>query len=1805
MGRPEQGGFVRLPAPGRLLLVLLFLLLPVFAAQAATPAGTVISNTAVINYLVAASPGPPLVSNPDAFTVESIPIPPTRAVLQLLHHDPGGQMVLPISATDHDDGLGNFISLPVPLLADGTPVTAFPLPLAPALSYSSRQVIFIRLLDPDQNLNPFAVDTVLVEIDVSPTGDRERLRLYETGSDSGEFTGFGIFAREAGAGHDGFLNCVANAEMVVRYEDSHDATDISSEAVLVDPYGVVFDSVSGEPLDGFVVSLVNASTGAPAQVFADDGVTSWPSSMVSGGRVTDGEGQIHDFPAGNYRFPLVAPGEYRLLLTPPAGSTWQHPTLRSNAELAALPGGPFEVVTGSRGETFTVVDGPPLRVDIPVDAIAATLYVQRSADQEQVAAGDFILFQVKVENLGSEPVSAVVLHDLLPHAFRYRKGSARLEGGRIPDPAPNASALSLVFALGDLAPGSSVSLRYVAEAGAVRPGRAVSSSRASGNGGLAHSNLSAISTLIREDLLRSRSILMGRVRLPEADAGAGSGGIPGVRIYLEDGTYTVTDEEGRFHFEGVRPGSHVVQLDLDTLPARYEPALAEGNTRFAGRAWSQFVDMQGGTLWRVDFQVRPRPEPEGKVSLELAAEPAGPERMHYMVGLAAETLPLANLRLTVLLPQDASYLVGSSSLDGEPLPDPQITEGILTYRFSGAGTDRPRQLRLSAALAAATDQEELLARAALSYDTPFQQGQRTPVLVQRSRRGEGGPSAAGQVATQGLRSNTEPSADKEEAAAGPIVPGYDEAWLAAAPAGLEWLLPAEGALPGIASVDVAIKHDFRQKVELFLNGTAVPAVNFAGVGKNRDGVAMSRWSGVDLAPGQNRFLALVRDGDGREAQRLERLVHYAGPPARAELAPEHSRLEADGITEPLVAIRLLDREGYPARPGVVGEYRLSPPYLPARPAGPHSGNLAGAPEERPSYRISENGMALLRLAPTTQAGEAEITIPLADGRSERILVRLKPVARDWIIVGLAEGTVGYNILNGNREPLSGTAAEEHLYQDGRVAFFAKGRVRGDWLLTLAYDSDKEPQGPRPGLFGTIDPGTYYTLYADNSNQQYEATSSEKLYVRLEREEFYALFGDYETGLNQAELSRYSRSLTGLKAHYRHGPLEVIAFGSQSQQAFVRDEIRGQGSSGPYRLSRDRIVMNSEQVAIEVRDRFRSEVIVERRELARHLAYDIDYDQGTLLFREPVFSTDSALNHVFIVVRYESFSRQDKSLVAGGRLVGRLGRDLELGVSHVDEGRGSGEARLSGIDLRYRLRSETELRVELARSSDRDLDLEAEGGAWLAQVQHRGVAWDALAYLREQESGFGLGQTSAAEGGTRKIGLEAGYRPSQGLALAGQAYRQENLAASSSRDLLEGRSTLQFSGGELRLGVRGVRDELIDGSSQSSNQVTAGASRRFLKERITSRIDREQSLGSAGSVDFPSRTRLGLDYQLNSDTALFGEQEWADGSHRDSRQTRVGLKTRPWTGAEAFTSLSRQDSEESGATGASLGLRQRWTLSEVWSVDLGGEHSRLLSSSPGTQVTGSGSYASGPESGAFSTGSLGATYNPGPWLWTARLEAREGDNDESRRLATSVQTRLGADTGLLASLNILSGEGVGNASQERIDLNLGLAHRPAASRWLILDKLELIRERSGSADLHRSSWRIVNNLNTHYRASDRWQLALQYGGKYRTDTIDEEVYRSYVDLTGVESRYDLTEKWDVGVQASVLHSWSANQYDYSAGVSVGHSFATNIWLSLGYNLVGFRDEDFSRDRHTSQGPYIKFRIKFDQQSVKEVLGWMGR
>ena len=160
--------------------------------------------------------------------------------------------------------------------------------------------------------------------------------------------------------------------------------------------------------------------------------------------------------------------------------------------------------------------------------------------------------------------------------------------------------------------------------------------------------------------------------------------------------------------------------------------------------------------------------------------------------------------------------------------------------------------------------------------------------------------------------------------------------------------------------------------------------------------------------------------------------------------------------------------------------------------------------------------------------------------------------------------------------------------------------------------------------------------------------------------------------------------------------------------------------------------------------------------------------------------------------------------------------------------------------------------------------------------------------------------------------------------------------------------------------------------------------------------------------------------------------------------------------------------------------------------------------------------------------------------------------------------------------------------------------------MILDRLDVYFDRleNDFADGY-NNWRIINHLHANYRLSRKWQFSVYYGMKYVRDNIAGIRYDGYTDMIAFESRYNLNSRWDAGVHGSILHSWNSNTLEFSAGADIGYSPMTNTWISLGYNLVGFEDDDFDSAHYTAQGAYMRFRVKFDQQSVREAAKWINR
>ncbi len=1532
--------------------------------------------------------------------------------------------------------------------------------LRPPNAYLSGEVMFIEISDFDQNIDPLIKETVIVTV-TSSSGDRERLRLTETDVSSGVFLG-GIQTKKSPSVRGNCQLDVGSRDMLlIAYEDKYDPLDTVTENMLIDPFGKLFDSETGDLINNATVTLMDAGTQQQAVIYSPNGIDRWPATVVTGESVTDTAGVIFVTNPGEYRFPSVLAGDYYIVVSAP--KNYRFPSTRSDSELQMLPGAPWVLGTGSRGRNFRVSAGPAVQLDIPLDPARGGLWLKKTASFSTASIGDFIQYQVEVKNANATAVRQVSIVDRLPRGFRYQADSLRVNKVKVGNPTIEGDGRTLNIVLDDMNPQQTLNISYVLEVTAGSPiGKAVNKVWSTTPN--VSSNVAEAVIEVKQELFAEKSFLIGRVFVgacqpdkPEKDMREG---VANVRLYLEDGSYVVTDEEGRWHMDDIEPGTHVLRLDEISLPNGFTINHCQKTARNHDGGGSRFVRLEPGSLWREDFHI------------------------------------------TIV---EGSRQTGS--IDTE-------TEHFLSEEVS----------------------------------------QRTPE--------------------------------------------YDSTWLEKEQGvePLEILWPPARFTPAIKSIDIAVRHLGRQRLVLLMNGATISPLLYEGkIGSKKNKLAISLWKGVDIPDGTSEITAILMEEDGAEMARITRKAHFSGGPYKAEFIAEKSRLVADGKTPPLIAVRLTDKSGFHVRPGVVANFTVRAPYLPWG-LNRDGGQLTGQ-DTRPIYRIKEDGIAYIPLKPTTDSGEVKITLPMSHNRSETINVWLEGDGRDWIMVGLARTGWNQEKIRHSTESMAADERDAWHRDDGRVAFFAKGRIKGEYLLTAAYDSAKKSSKTPDGFGSVIDPDKYYTLYGDNTERQFEASSSRKLFLKLEKKQFYALFGDYHTGLSKTDLANYNRTFNGFKMELKTDHLSLKLFASETALAHVRDEIPGNGTSGRYFLSRKNIVKNSDVVTLEVRDRYQTGRMISSTPLSRHVDYDLDADDGSLVFNQIVNVRDDYFNPVYIIVDYETEDDREEALVVGGRAAVSTADDrYELGSTYIEENNKGFEAKLYGIDATVRVNDALELRAEIART---DTAQDGIASAWQLEGELSDGAVTSEIYVRQTEAGYGgLGQQNASEVGTLKQGGRVVWQLTESIGLQANADRQQQL--SSQRENRTVSTELVQSGSQhtARLGVRWAEDVSIEGDENLSELIT-GDLAWAITDKLTTSVGVELPFsGKDDSEARSSRYRAGADYALTQRINFFVEQEWTSGGEK-AEKTRLGLRTTPWAGGQFDIGIDHTVNSDENSLAATSALMQKWQINEQWSADVSLEQGQSIRSS----LTDFGSASTTDNDGEdFTTASLGLGWHDGGWAWSGLMEYRYATDDQVN-VRTTLLKQLEKGSSVFGELQWRKTSTDASQSEENT-LSLGYVNRTRQDIKLFhqLDyRYEHTRQESGNI----RSRKLIANNHINYTGFESSQLALQYGGKYVSINVDGDEYSGYTDLMGLQFRHDLNEKWDLGVHGGVLNSWNSGNHSFSYGMSVGYSPINGVWLELGYNWKGFRDEDFRGSEYTSAGPWFGINMKFDETTIRRMTSKVSR
>lgn len=1059
--------------------------------------------------------------------------------------------------------------------------------------------------------------------------------------------------------------------------------------------------------------------------------------------------------------------------------------------------------------------------------------------------------------------------------------------------------------------------------------------------------------------------------------------------------------------------------------------------------------------------------------------------------------------------------------------------------------------------------------------------------------------------------------------------------------------PAAYGVLDVPATSITLQFPPHSQVKLTINGRELDdsAVGRSSLDSDRQTLTKT-WYGISLQPGKNTIIAqgLI---NGIE-QTIEREITVRGAAAKLSLTTAETHLPADGRSLATVKGQLLDEDGNRSNYSAVVTLSAS------------RGSFVGedASYGQPGFQVQAyNGEFTTQLQAPMTAGTAYLRASSAELEAYR-QIQFETAQRAGLVSGSVDLRYGKQGLNYYDRFENYLTEDEPAYKlSGGGAIFATGSI-GEWLFTGAYNSDRplnENCNCDNNLYNAQDQLSdfAYPVQGDSSSTTKTTPSIDHFYARLERTSTTAgatpdflLWGDYNTtefASPSQEFTATTRQLHGSKLNYNWGDLQLTGLFANNIEGFQRDVIAPDGTSGFYFLSQRLLLPGSETIFIELEALERPGTVVERQQLLRGQDYEINYDRGSIRFREAVLRTalddEGQVLVRRIVASYQHEAGENTSLY-GIRGRYHLNRDVQgaswLGATALWENKGDRDFSLQGIDAAFALGHWGKLTGEYAHSSNESLFSGQESGS-AYQFNWTGQPWtqaSARAYYRHADTGFSNqatlsfvpGQTrygaelAAQVGPTTNLNLGFDREENQGTSIRPIVTVSDLLAAEAEAlpgQRVDNRLSTISAGLQQRLGSANLDLDLIyrDRQDHLNRERSRGSSQlrsRFampLAKNLQLNLLNETTLSSRSDSVYADRTQVGLDYKIWPGLNLGLNQHWfTSGQFSGKSFTTLDL-TGDYNLLDNTTLTGRYSviSSLDGMRGqGAVGLKQRWVLSEGVNLDF--SYERFVGSLFGQ--TGAGDRAQQPVLVGANSSSLGVnsgdSFNVGVEYTThpdikasARYERANSSGGSSTNVTAAVTGKISPSlTGLLRFDRSNNGnQGLRNYG-DTTELRFGLAYRDIAE-----DKLNaLLRyEYRRNPSFIPEAILLGDGTGSHehlvaaeaiYAPAWDWEL---YGKialrQSETDLARDLVGNTTTTLGQLRATYRLHDSFDLVGEAR----WIGQSDGYSElgyVVEGGYYMTPDLRLGLGYGFGRVRDRDFNGSRAAS-GPYVGVTLKLNE------------
>jgi uncharacterized repeat protein (TIGR01451 family) len=1014
-----------------------------------------------------------------------------------------------------------------------------------------------------------------------------------------------------------------------------------------------------------------------------------------------------------------------------------------------------------------------------------------------------------------------------------------------------------------------------------------------------------------------------------------------------------------------------------------------------------------------------------------------------------------------------------------------------------------------------------------------------------------------------------------------------------APGDVSIVSPAPNSVSMAASLQTEVRVALNWTVKLEINGEQVSDNNI-GVRKldHKNQVSTFTFVGLSVKPGPNRIRCIAISPDGAPGRAAEITIIGRGPARRLEIVSEKPEIQSGGSDSTIVRVKAFDQWGNPALDGQVGiETSLGQlvraddhSEKPQPQASALSANLAATAGEQPRQSGAqvvaqlEGGEVVLKLSSSGTPGDAHLHAQTGEIEANE-QVRITSEMRPTILVGFAEMSFGKGI------PEVGLRDEQGNFRR-RLSLFYSGRIAGDNMLTLSYDTQRpiNRTAGRDRIF-QLDPlDRMYPLFGDSSTRYEAAQSNSKLYARLDHKRSYAMFGDFEADM-AAPLAGYARKLTGVKLHLENSQGDFITLsGAKPDTAFARDVFPA-GSLGILQLSNGEILPGSETVVLEIRDRRNPELVISHETLARSVDYNLDAATGRMFFMRYVSTFDNVLNLTQVVVTYEHRSASLNSGVYTARARKNFkGIGLKLGFSAVMQKQtDQSDFLMGGFDAEKTLPRGGLLQLAWAGSQG---EVMGSGNAFATDdAKHDGMAYQisltqplpffnstVKAHYLDASAGFlnPFGGTVTPGSRRGEVTVEMKPRANSTLRFGFTSENNHTVNVDNKR--------LTFSAAwdqilneriKFHLGFdhRAFTDDLND-TRTDSNLLTAGAEVQAT-DKLQFSVKREQNLNAADPT-YPTQTTLGANYQINALTKIFftqrlsaapikpiGDYSGTGFAAVSSRQeTAFGVETR----FGKFTSMTGRYQLENGINGtdsfAVIGLQDRLPLTKQLSLELGFER---------------GFHLSGPNK-SFNSAVVGFGWQPNEdFRASARYEFRDR-NGSGQVIAAGAAGKLREGITALARVQWSRGA-FGGKDNSSLEGSAALAIRPLKSDRLGVlfsyTHRSLMQDAtSESPTTDRSDSLSVDGYN---QLTKRLEVYGRFALRFNSNEQPHLPFVSTLSfLTQTRAQYLLTRRLDWAIESRLLFQPSSHTMRSVYATEAGFWALPDLRLGAGYNFTAAKE-----------------------------------